>query len=46
MEQNDNLLRKILAWIQSPNNHVQTSAGLMLGNYARSGELITCLWRM
>jgi len=33
-------LKRFSSWIQSPNKHIQVSAGLALGNYARDEE--TC----
>lgn len=36
----DSLLKRFSYWIESPNKHIQISAGLALGNYTRSDE--TC----
>ena len=39
-ENEKDFLSRVSTWISSSNNHIQVSAGLILGNYARSEE--TC----
>ena len=35
-----NFLSRFSSWIQSPNKHIQISAGLALGNYAGDGVVM------
>lgn len=44
--ENEDLLNKFANWIKSCNKHVQISAGLMLGNYARSEDTCDRLIKM